>query len=474
MSPNSEILRRLPAVDELLRTASMAPLIAEHGRFSVTEAVRAELDVLRTKISSGALPAVELDEALSRLPEILVSRVVRASSCSLRRVINASGVIIHTNLGRAPISPEAVTRIAESATGYSNLEFDLDKGERGRRDEHAHHLLAQLFAREGIRQNSSLVVNNNAAAVLLALSALAEGGEVIISRGELVEIGDSFRIPEIMAQSGAVLREIGTTNRTRIDDYKKAISERTRLLLRVHRSNFEIIGFTEQPSVAELAELAQQHSIPLMEDLGSGALVDLEAYGIAGEPSVYTSLRAGVSLLTFSGDKLLGGPQSGLIAGDPILIERLRKHPLFRALRVDKLCYAALEATLSAYLREQYDRIPLLRILRVPSEEVRRRCEALAASVAGLSACVQSTRTLIGGGAAPGRSLPSFALSLASDNMNASELARSLREQQTPIVARVEADRVLLDLRTVDPADDGYLAETLANWPSPRRTHSSE
>lgn len=474
MSPDSEILRRLPAVDELLRTASLAPLIAEHGRFSVTEAVRAELEELRTKISGGRLQATELDDALSSLPEILASRVVRATACSLRRVINASGVVIHTNLGRAPLSAEAVARIAESATGYSNLEFDLEKGERGRRDEHAQHLFTQLFARERIRQKSSLVVNNNAAAVLLALSALANGGEVIISRGELVEIGGSFRIPEIMAQSGAVLREVGTTNRTRIDDYKNAISERTRLLLRVHRSNFEIIGFTEQPSLAELAELGRLHTIPVMEDLGSGALVDLEAYGIAGEPNVYASLRAGVSLVTFSGDKLLGGPQSGVVAGDPILVERLRKHPLFRALRVDKLCYAALEATLGTYLREQYDQIPLLRMLRIPSKEVRLRCEALAAAVVRLSAYTQPTRTLIGGGAAPGRSLPSFALTLAGGGVSASELARSLREQTTPIVARVEGDRVLLDLRTVDPKDDHYLGEVLANWPSPKRTHSSE
>ncbi len=458
--PNPELFRRLPAVDELLRTIGVTALVAEHGWVGVIEAIRAELEGLRAKISSGALDRAELEQALSKLPELLATRLDLATACSLRRVINASGVVIHTNLGRAPLSPDALAHIAEFATGYSNLEFDLEKGERGNRDEHAHHLLAQLFAREKIHDKSSLVVNNNAAAVLLALSALAHGGEVIISRGELVEIGGSFRIPEIMAQSGAVLREVGTTNRTRIDDYRSAISERTRLLFRVHRSNFEIVGFTEQPSLAELAELGREHDLPLVEDLGSGALVDLEAYGITDEPSVYASLRGGASLVTFSGDKLMGGPQAGVIAGDPSIVERLRKHPLFRAVRVDKMCYAALEATLRAYLREQYDRIPLLHLLRLPSAEVRRRCEALAASVSRLSASVQPTRTLIGGGAAPGRSLPSFALSLEG-GLSAADLARRLRQQEIPIVARIEGERVLLDLRTVDPKDDCYLGETL-------------
>jgi L-seryl-tRNA(Ser) seleniumtransferase len=265
-----------------------------------------------------------------------------------------------------------------------------------------------------------------------------------------------------MAQSGATLREVGATNRTRIADYESAITERTRLLLRVHRSNFEIVGFTEQPALAELVELGRQRGIRVMEDLGSGALVDLESYGIAGEPSVYDSLRTGVALVTYSGDKLLGGPQAGLATGDPALLGRLRTHPLFRALRVDKMCYAALEATLVAYLREEYDRLPLLHMLRLPASDVQRRCQALAAAATVLSARVVATQTMIGGGAAPGKSLPSFALSLACEGMGATELARTMREQATPIVARVEDERVLLDLRTVDAADDRYLAETLA------------
>ena len=365
--PNAQIFRLLPSVDELLRTEAVAAIMSKYGHLSVTEAARLELSGLRAKISSGALTAETLDAELRTLPVALEHRVAQATTCSLRRVINASGILIHTNLGRSPLSRQAVERIAEITTGYSNLEFDLDKGERGQRNQHAQSLFARLFARRGIANTLTAVVNNNAAAVLLALAALAEGGEVIVSRGELVEIGGSFRIPDIMARSGAVLREVGTTNRTRIADYEKAITEHTRLLLRVHRSNFEIVGFTEQPTLEELVELGRRRGIAVMEDLGSGALVDLAPYGIHGEPSVFDSLRAGVSLVTYSGDKLLGGPQAGLITGEPALIARVCSHPLFRALRVDKLCYAALEATLLSYMREEYDDLPLLRMMRSAS-----------------------------------------------------------------------------------------------------------
>jgi L-seryl-tRNA(Ser) seleniumtransferase len=463
-APNSETFRLLPSVDELLKTAAFIRMVAQHGRSSVTEAVRAELDQLRTNIARGLTDEAEVQRELGALSEFVSARLSRAGAPSLRRVINASGVVLHTNLGRAPLSQEAIARIAEIAGGYSNLEFDLEKAERGHREEHVQARFARMFAREDIHQQSTLVVNNNAAAVLLALTALAQGGEVIVSRGELVEIGGSFRIPEIMAQSGAVLREVGTTNRTRIEDYRNAISERTRLLLRVHRSNFEIVGFTEQPSLDELTGLARQHHLPLVEDLGSGALAELESYGIHGEPDVYSSLRAGVALVTFSCDKLLGGPQAGVIAGEPELIERMRKHPLFRALRVDKICYAALEATLGAYLREQFDTIPLLHMLQLSPEEIRSRCEQLAASAARLTVEVLPTQTMIGGGAAPGKSLPSFALALREASTSTTDMARRLRQQQIPIVGRVEQDRVLLDLRTVDPRDDGYIATVLSSW----------
>jgi len=440
----------------------MAALVCEYGRHSVVEAVRSELSGLRLKIASGALEAATLEAELDSLPVTVQLLTMQAAACSLQRVINASGVLIHTNLGRAPLSRRAVERIAEISTGYSNLEFDLDRGERGRRNVHAQNLFARLFARQGIDHSQTAVVNNNAAGVLLALAALADGGEVIVSRGELVEIGGSFRIPDIMARSGAVLHEVGTTNRTRIADYENAINERTRLLLRVHRSNFEIVGFTEQPTLEELVELGRRRGVAVMEDLGSGGLVDLESFGIHGEPSVSDSLRAGVSLVTYSGDKLLGGPQAGLITGEPALIEKVCNHPLFRALRVDKLCYAALEATLLSYMSEEYDDVPLLRMMRVTAGQLQSRCQTLAASVSSLSAQVVATETMIGGGAAPGKSLPGFAVALWSDTIKADELASRLLKLPVPVVSRVADGRVLLDLRTVDPADDASLANALA------------
>jgi len=439
-------------------------MIPEHGRGTVVAAIRAELEQLRTKIACGGVTDAELEAELSLIPEQVANGLHAAHAPSLRRVINATGVLLHTNLGRAPLSQEALAHIAECSSGYSNLEFDLAQGARGRRDDHLQPCFTQLLARHGIEDQSSLVVNNNAAAVLLALSALAEGGEVIVSRGELVEIGGSFRVPEIMAQSGAVLREVGTTNRTRTEDYKNAINERTRIMLRVHRSNFAIVGFTEQPSLSELAELARECQVLCVEDLGSGALLDLKPYGIAGEPNVFASLRAGFSLVTFSCDKLLGGPQPGAVICKPELIEQMRKHPLFRALRVDKLCYSALEATLAAYAREHFDSIPVLRMLGIAAEEIGRRCESLAATASELSIDVEATETMIGGGAAPGKSIPSFALLLCDLRMSAGELARQLRQQRLPIIGRIEQDRVLLDLRTVDPKDDAYIARVLKEW----------
>lgn len=462
MMEKSDLFRRLPSVDELLKTAPIDGLTRDVGRSCLTEAIRVEQDALRAAIADGSLDDSRFSAALDRLPEAVAARAAVMGSGTLRRVINASGVVIHTNLGRVPLMREALERIGECAGGYSNLEMDLEKGERGRRDDHARHLLSRLFTREGVGEAATIVVNNNAAAVFLALSALAKGGEVIVSRGELVEIGGSFRIPDIMAQSGATLREVGTTNRTRIADYEAAITENTRLLLRVHRSNFEITGFTEQPDLAELVALGRRHAIPVMEDLGSGALVDMADFGVPAEPGLCDSLRAGVSLVTCSGDKLLGGPQAGLICGAPDLVGRARSHPLFRALRVDKICYAALEATLSAYLREQYDRIPLLRMLRLPAGGIERRCQALAEAARRLAPEVLATRTMIGGGAAPGKSLPSFALGLKSPRENATALAFRLRRQSLPVLSRIEDDRVLLDLRTVDETDDRYLAETLA------------
>jgi L-seryl-tRNA(Ser) seleniumtransferase len=457
-----DLFRRLPSVDQALKTDAIGALAHEFGRTCVLEAVRAELEALRAAIAAGRIDEEALTGALETFPLAIRERARLAATSSLRRVINASGVVIHTNLGRAPLSRQAAEKLVECATGYSNLEFDLEKGERGRRDDHAKRLLAQLFARQGVGEAETIVVNNNAAAVFLALAALARGGEVIVSRGELVEIGGSFRIPDIMAESGAVLREVGTTNRTRIEDYERAITDNTRLLLRVHRSNFEIVGFTERPELAELAALGQRRGVPVMEDLGSGAMVDMRAFGVPGETGLCDSLRAGASLVTCSGDKLFGGPQAGLVSGRPDLVARLRKHPLFRALRVDKMCYAALEATFAAYLREDYQEIPLLRMLALPAEAVERRCIALATALPGASAEVLPVRTMIGGGAAPGKSLPSFAVVLTPSTLSAADLALALRRRPVPIIARIEDDRVLIDLRTVEEADDGYLAQSLS------------
>ncbi|MTJ83012.1 MAG: L-seryl-tRNA(Sec) selenium transferase [Telmatospirillum sp.] len=462
----SGLFRRLPSVDEVLRLETVAALGRDSGRQTVAEAVRAVIDDLREKIASGTLDGAGLDDVLADPAALVAERVRRLTAWSLRPVINAGGVIIQTNLGRSPLPVAALDRIVACATGYSNLETDLVRGERGRRDDHAGSMLDRLARRNGLTDVATIVVNNNASAVLLALAELARGGEVIVSRGELVEIGGSFRIPDIMEQSGAHLREVGTTNRTRVADYERAITENTRLLLRVHRSNFEITGFTEQPALSELVELGRRRGLPVMEDLGSGALVDMAAFGIPSEPSLYESLRAGVSVVTCSGDKLLGGPQAGLIAGRPDLIRRLRSHPLFRALRVDKMCYAALEGTLAGYLAERYDEIPLLRMLRLPPEEVARRCGTLAAAVPALRPEVVPTRTMVGGGAAPGKSVPSFALALSPGSCGAQDLARRLRALPVPVVSRIEEDRVLLDLRTVDEEDDAYLARALAGLES--------
>jgi L-seryl-tRNA(Ser) seleniumtransferase len=456
----SELFRKLPSVDELLRTPEVAQLVAAEGHAAVTEAARAVLENLRQEITAGTLDSAAVELAVSGSGAAVDRQLRAALRPSLRPVINATGVILHTNLGRAPLAQGALERIGEVAPVYSNLEFDVASGERGKRDVHVSRLFARLLGEVG-RDVATIVVNNNAAAVLVALNTLAEGGEVIVSRGELVEIGGSFRIPEVMAKSGAVLREVGTTNRTRLDDYQRAISERTRLLLRVHRSNFQIVGFTEQPALEELVALGRKSGIPVMEDLGSGALVDLRAFGISQEPGVADSLRAGADVVSYSGDKLLGGPQAGMISGTPDLVGRIRFNPLFRALRVDKLIYAALEATLLAYVKQDHDAVPALRMMRLSAEEIGRRAEAVAAQVrsARLRAEVVAGDSVVGGGAAPGARLPTMLVAVTVEGLSADEIAARLRGGDLPVVARVEEGRVLLDLRTVFPQHD----ETVAN-----------
>jgi len=458
-----KLLRQIPSVDELLARPALVRLVERAGRLLVLEVARQTLAALRAEIARNAGSA-----AAALAPEVLDARIAQevesALSFSLQPVINATGVILHTNLGRAPLLPAAIERLRETATQYSNLEYDLRAGARGRRDVHTARLLSRVIGAE-----AALVVNNNAAAVFLVLNALARGGEVIVSRGELIEIGDAFRIPDIMAESGAVLREVGTTNRTRLADYERAITERTRLLLRVHPSNFRIVGFTERPSLEELVELGRRTGLPVFEDLGSGCLMDLSAFGIT-EPVASKSLEAGASVISFSGDKLLGGPQAGIIAGKQDLIERIRRSPLFRALRVDKLTIAALEATLNAVLRGAWDEIPALRMIRLPAAELERRAKSFAERLRGqvptgeVEIDLRAGESVIGGGSTPAQHLPATLVTIASVRAAAAELERRLRLPTTgpAVLARVEDDRLVLDLRTVFPEQEPALLAALA------------
>ena len=468
------LYRKLPSVDEVVRRPSLESLATQEGFIAVTDAVRMVMASLREEIGCGRLDENGVDLALSGLDQAIERRLQQALAYSLRTVINATGVILHTNLGRAPLAQAALDHVRATAGYFSNLEFDLEAGERGKRDVHADRLFRKLLETAGTAvpgrsdnpgspDISTIVVNNNAAAVLLTLNTLAEGGEVIVSRGELVEIGGSFRIPDVMAKSNAVLREVGTTNRTRIQDYERAITDRTRLLLRVHRSNFEITGFAEQPQLGELVDLARKREVPLMEDLGSGALINLDSLGVSGEPNVLDSLRAGVDVVTYSGDKLLGGPQAGILSGRSDLIARMRSNSLFRALRVDKLTYAALEATLMAYLRGDHEAIPTIRMMRLAKQEIGKRAEAVVETVRSskLSAEVIDGESVIGGGAAPSAVLPTRLLVLTLEGLSADELAARLRRSTPAIVARVEEGRVSIDLRTVFPEQDQTVAQAL-------------
>ena len=466
ISSRATLYRLLPSVDEVLRQPEITALIEHEGQPAVVEAVRLVLAQLREQVTTGNLAneeAVQL--ALSNLHEAASRQLRRALEFSLRPVINATGVILHTNLGRAPLPESALKRISEVAGRYSNLEFDISAGERGKRDVHVERLFSRLLNQEGISGIRTVVVNNCAAAVMLALNTLAEGGEVVVSRGELVEIGGSFRVPDVMAKSGAVLREVGTTNRTRIGDYERAINEKTRLLLRVHRSNFAIVGFTEQPSLEDLAALGRKHNIPVMEDLGGGALLPLRSLGV-NESGLLESLRAGVDVVTYSGDKMLGGPQAGMLSGREDLIRKIRSNPLFRALRVDKLTYAALEATLMEYVRQNYDAVPFARMVRLRADEVKQRAEAMQkdlASAAHLQVDVVPGESLIGGGSAPTSTLPTFLLAITAKSLSADELAARLRAHDPAIVGRVEEGRLLLDLRTVFAEEAPEILRALLN-----------
>jgi L-seryl-tRNA(Ser) seleniumtransferase len=461
-SLQATLLRRVPSVDELLLRPGLVSLCRQVERSFVVETTREVLEGLRREITSGEALS---DEVLhpAAIEQRIVTAMQKEFAPSLQPLINASGVILHTNLGRAPLSPLVVDEFRRTATQYSNLEYDLAAGARGKRDVHTARLLERLTGAE-----SAIVVNNGAAAVLLSLAALARGGEVVVSRGELIEIGDGFRIPEIMEQSGAVLREVGTTNRTRLADYENAINEKTRLLLRVHPSNFTVTGFTEKPEVSDLIALGARTDLPVVEDLGSGCLVDLSANGIT-EPTVRESVAAGFSLVLFSADKLLGGPQAGIVAGKKELVAKVRRHPLFRALRVDKLTIAALEVTLRAYLRGAWNDIPAQRMIRQPLEEIAARTrkfhDALQPHAAASEAEIEIAdgTSLVGGGSTPAQSLPTKVLRVRSARHSAAQLEARLRQAPTGIavIARIEDDRLLLDLRTVFPEQEPALLQSL-------------
>jgi len=450
--------RLVPAVDQVLLRPEIEALAARHGRALVVHHVRAALDELRRR-ASGAGGALE--EGLSRLSDDVTARLAADASPSLRRVLNATGVIVHTNLGRAPLSAETAGRVAEIASSYSNLEYDLERGDRGNREVHAEARLRDLLDVE-----ATVVVNNCAAAVLLAVNTLAEGREVLVSRGELVEIGGSFRIPDVVRKGGARLREVGTTNRTRVADFHAALSPDTGLILKVHPSNFRIVGFTESPPIEELAEVARDAGIPLVEDQGSGLLAPLPA-GLASEATAGRALRGGADAVTFSGDKLLGGPQAGLVAGRRVFVEPMRQNPLYRALRVDKMTLAALDATLLEHAAGRAaERVPVLKMIHAPVEEVRLRAEAFASRLAEVAPALRleltATAAAVGGGAAPTVEIPSVAIAVRHPDLAPDALAAGLRSGHPPVVVRVAEGRVLVDLRTVAVEDEPALLAALA------------
>jgi len=453
-----DMLRAIPKVDELLGMEPLQALAGQTPAPALREAVREELEALRRRILAGDTGHIPNREDLCAA---VCRRAREASLPSLRGVVNGTGVTLHTNLGRACLSRRAVEAVVGVAGGYSTLEYDVDAGRRGSRHSHVEALLCAVTGAEG-----AMVVNNNAAAVLLILSALGKGGEVITSRGELVEIGGSFRVPDIMVQCGCALREVGTTNKTHLSDYERAITPETRALLKVHTSNYKIMGFTESVPLAELVALGRERGLPVIEDLGSGSLVDLEQFGIHGEPTVQQSVQAGVDIISFSGDKLLGGPQAGIIIGRKDYIETLKKHPLARALRVDKMTLAALRETLYAYtdpamaVRE----IPTLAMLAVPEHVLREKAELLCRALAdrGVTARTVPAQDQVGGGSVPTQLLPAWAVAIDPGRLTVDGLEAALRRRERPIIGRITHEQYLLDTRTLWESDFDYIAEAAA------------
>ncbi|HSB08203.1 MAG TPA: L-seryl-tRNA(Sec) selenium transferase [Blastocatellia bacterium] len=474
----SHLLRSLPSIERLLERPLASTLSATLSRERVRDLLREITEALREEVGAGKWSTADGEDSLTEeIERRLERRAAQVARPSLRRVINATGVIIHTNLGRAPLAGSAAQAVSEVASHYSNLEYDLTRGERGQRETHCQELLARVAGSE-----AAVLANNNAAAVLLVLNTLAEGGEVIVSRGELIEIGGSFRIPDVMAKSGAILREVGTTNRTRVSDYQSAINERTRLILRVHPSNYRIIGFTERPGVHEIADLARRTGLPSFEDLGSGCLIDLSPYGVRDEPVVAQSLRAGISVVSFSGDKMLGGPQAGIVAGSREIVERVRKNPLMRALRVDKMTYAAIEATLRLYERGvALTEVPVIRAIASTYDELSQRAsrfrDSIVQAIGGkLTVSLEDGASVIGGGSAPEVQLPTVLVTLEAKGLSAGSLDKSLRGYHISIVTRTERNRVLIDLRTVAPEEEAVILEAIAGiaQPAPKTAASVE
>ena len=458
-------LKDLPSVDELLRTAGGRTITSAAGPGHAADIARAVIGGLRSGLQAGGPAAASEVGLLTAAEKLLTERWEQEQGTSVRRVINASGVIIHTNLGRAPLSDAARRAIVDEAAGYCTLEYDLQSGKRGRRGRRAEELLIELTGAE-----DALIVNNCAAAAFFVLSAFASGGEVIISRGEMVEIGGDFRVPDVLSQSGGKLREIGTTNRTKLSDYEKAVTDQTRMILRVHPSNYRIVGFTETPALADLVTLAHTGGLMIYEDIGSGALTDLSDTGLKGEPMVCASIAAGVDVVTFSGDKLLGGPQAGIVAGKGEVIARLRCHPLYRALRPDKLIYAALEATLGTYLRgSERNDVPVQRMLSMTLDEITLRVEGFAARLSeqtantGLTFEVFDGVSAVGGGAAPHFQPPTRLLAITHQTLSASSIEHRLRASEPPVISRIVNDRVVLDLRTVPESEEAQLLNAIAS-----------
>jgi len=464
MSPSlrQQVLRKIPSVDEILSNPQIGDLLRTYPRTVVVDAVRNGLKRLRQQLLDKK-ELTDLEEeffSFEHLYSLFRKEIDLQVQPRLRHLINATGVVIHTNLGRSPLHPSALKHMIDIAKNYSNLEYDLDRGERGNRYTHVEGILCRLSGAE-----SALVVNNNAGAVLLVLNTIAEGREVIVSRGELVEIGGAFRIPDVMRRSGASLREVGTTNRTYLSDYQKAIGSQTALLLKVHTSNFRVMGFTSDVSLQELVQLGRQHDLPVMNDLGSGCFVDLSQYGLEKEPTVQEAIKTGGDVVTFSGDKLLGGPQAGIILGKKSLLDLIKINPLTRALRIDKLTLAALESTLLLYLDEKraMEEIPTLRMLSLDTGNLKRRGRRLLRRLSGMvdkgtQLTLREDVSQVGGGALPLQELPTMVLAVKPLDLSVNELEENLRKGEPPIISRISKDELILDMRTVSDEEIPFLA----------------